>query len=124
MRSRKPGMRSKMERSRTHRTASETFSFLKKRTFIFLERVLDHYHLDPHSLQESSERSKHRSSRDLFQYNLTSSIEQCAPIFCSPNYDQKSFFQNHGCQPQGTTHRRFRHFWRHYQRVLPQSCQF
>jgi hypothetical protein len=32
--------------------------FLKKKAFIFLERVLGDYHLHPHSIKEYSKRSK------------------------------------------------------------------
>jgi len=56
-RSRKTRTRSKMERSRTHSMFFRTGFLIKKRTFIFMERVLDHYHLDPHSQQEASKRS-------------------------------------------------------------------
>ena len=63
-------------------------------------------------------------SWDLFQYNSTSSIQRRAPIFFSSNYYRNIFFLNPECQRQSIIHRRFRHFWRHFQRIGLTSSQF
>jgi hypothetical protein len=59
--SRHTKIKSEVERCKTNFMRFRIFKFylfLKERTFLFLERVLGHCHLNPHFLQESSKRSK------------------------------------------------------------------
>ena len=47
----------------------------------------------------------------------------CSDFFSS-NYYWNVFFLNPECQQQSIIHRRFRHFWRHFQRIGLTSSQF